>query len=70
VSFQRNLREILAQLLPRSKPEATFSLEIKINNWQAPDGDRNLPTYFGACRVTPKFLHAFRDLCEKHKLGE
>ena len=70
MSFLHNLNEGLAQILPRSNPEAELDFEVKINNWHAPDGDQALPTYFGACRVTPKFLRAFRDLCEKHKVGE
>lgn len=70
MSFQRNLREGLAQILPRVPVERELDFEVRINNWNAPDGDRELPTYYGCCKVTPKFLRAFRDLVEKHKLGE
>jgi hypothetical protein len=70
--FLVNLNEGLAQILPRLPKTdlgaTKLQFEVRVNNWDHPDGNRELPTYLGICKVPPKFLRDFRALCEKHKL--
>ncbi len=68
MSFLRNLNAGISGILVRAGKDAGLDFEVRVNNWEI--GDRALPEYFGTCKVTPEFLRAFRNLCEKHKCGE